>query len=116
MIGHHFRTVTGHIAHGNAILGCGLHIDLVVPDARAADRLQVRAGLEHLAREHRIRRHCCICTGLQQPIDNRLGGAATGDLELDARIPGHGLFQIVILKIGIDRYDLRHVHSHRCPC
>ena len=116
MIGHHFRTVTGHVAHGNAMFGCGLHIDLVVPDARTADRLQVRAGLEHLAREHRIRRHHCIGAGFQQSVDNRLGGAAMRDLELDARIPGHDLFQIVILEIGIDRYDLRHIHSHRHPC
>ena len=116
VIRHHFRTVTGHVAHGNAILGCGLHIDLVVPDARTADRLQVRAGLEHLAREHRIRRHCRIGAGLQQSIDNRLSGAAACDLELDARIPGHSFFQVVILEIGIDRYDLRHIHSPRCPC
>ena len=97
------------------MLGCGFHIDLVVPDARTADRLQTRAGLEHLAREHRIRRHCRIGAGLQQSGDNCLSGAAMRDLELNARIPGHGLFQIVILEIGVDRYDLRHIHSHRHP-
>ena len=97
------------------MLGCGLHIDLVVPDARAADRLQARARLEHLTREHRIRRHRCIGAGFQQSIDNRLGGAATGDLELDARFPSHSLFQVVILEVGINRYDLRHIRSRHLP-